>query len=94
VLQYKPWHFEALHLKLLIAFRRVNTGEVEDDSILWKAARQTLPPLNDGTNHRRRRAWVARAVQQAQAALEQAEENLMVMTHPTSDEDDDHSMWQ
>lgn len=71
VLKHKPWHFEALHLHLLNAILLDN-----QQSEIWDAARKTLPPLNERANHRRRRAWVKRAVTQARESFQKAEQEL------------------
>ena len=90
VLQHKPWHFEALHLNLLIALISHGANADGNKALLWRAARKTLPPLNYRTNHRRRRAWVKRAIEQARESLARAEQDLMdaastcVMEHETS----------
>ena len=81
VLQHKPWHFEALHLNLLNALIFHSADADGSKVLLWRAARKTLPPLNYRTNHRRRRAWVKRAMEQARESLAKAEQALMDATN-------------
>jgi hypothetical protein len=71
VLKHKPWYFEALHLHLLNAILLDN-----QQSEIWDAAPKTLLPLNERTNHRRRRTWVKRAVTQARESFQKAEQEL------------------
>jgi hypothetical protein len=80
VLQHKPWHFEALHLNLLNALIFYSANADANEALLWRAARKTLPPLNNRTNHRRRRAWVKQAMEQARESLVRAEQDLMDAT--------------
>jgi hypothetical protein len=71
VLRHKPWHFEAAHLALLLAFRE---GRQDD---VWRWAREQLPPLNPQKGNARRHRWVERAVLRARESLERAELELL-----------------
>lgn len=54
-LQVKPWHFETGQLLVALWLRQENLG------LAVRAAREFgLPELNDGKDHKRRRAWVAK----------------------------------
>jgi hypothetical protein len=80
-LAVKPWHFEVGHTLVLLALRRQEFGQA-----LHYRRSVCLPPLNEASNHRRRRAWVARAIQSAQQMMRramQAHEDLIMTTTPT-----------
>jgi DNA-directed RNA polymerase specialized sigma24 family protein len=62
----KPWHFEVAHTLVLNALRNGDRAA----AVQWQ--RQALPPLNPETNHRARRAWVERALKDAQESLDKA----------------------
>ena len=54
-LKVKPWHFETGQLLVALQLRQ------EDLVMAVRAAREYgLPELNDSTDHKRRRAWVAK----------------------------------
>ena len=64
VLQYKPWHFEAVQMQVLLSLA---SGD-RKSAIVW--ARRGLPSLS---HPNKRMAWVQRAVQEAQQRLEELE---------------------
>lgn len=66
-LAVKPWHFEAVHTQVLNALRE------KDIARAIRCQRKGLPPLNPRTNNRARKAWVKRAVQEAQESLNKAD---------------------
>jgi hypothetical protein len=66
-LAVKPWHFEVVHTHVLNALRDQDMAR----AIRWQ--RRALPPLNPGTKNKRRKAWVERALRDAQESLEKAE---------------------
>lgn len=68
VLEAKPWHFEVAHLLVALSLRQDQFA-----TALRTAREYSLPSLNDKTDHKRRRAWVARAMSKAQEILNQAE---------------------
>ena len=79
VLHVKPWHFGALSGIVMVALARNDRAMAR----YWAARRMpTLANNNDNTNtathgavqHPRRAAWVDHAVEQAQQALQRAEE--------------------
>ena len=65
-LAVKPWHFEVVHTCVLNALRSNDLGA----AVRWQ--RRALPGLNPTNNHKRRKAWVARAVKDAQNSLQKA----------------------
>jgi hypothetical protein len=82
VLAVKPWHFEVGHTLVLLALRRQDLGQA-----LHYRRSVCLPPLNEASNHRRRRAWVARAIQSAQQMMHramQAHEDLITTASTTT----------
>lgn len=85
VLRWKPWHFEAQHMNVLLALRRggVGAGVV--------AARNSLPPLRQ---HKRRRAWVEHAVRQAQSRLRDELERSEQSKHLVLLESAEGESWQ
>ena len=66
-LAVKPWHFEVVHTNVLNALRDQDLAA----AVRWQ--RQALPALNASTKNKRRKAWVARAVEDAQESLKKAE---------------------
>lgn len=66
-LAVKPWHFEVAHTRTLNALRNQDLA----GAVRWK--RKALPPLNPETNHRARKAWVQRALLDAQESMDKAE---------------------
>lgn len=66
-LAMKPWHFEALHSLVLNALRKEDIAT----AIRWQ--RLALPNLNPSTDNKARKAWVERALKDAQDSLEKAE---------------------
>lgn len=67
VLEAKPWHFEAGQLLVVMLLREGRYPEA-----LKVARSYSLPPLNENTNHRRRKAWVEEKLWQANEFLTQA----------------------
>lgn len=66
-LAVKPWHFEVVHTCVLNALRHGDLGA----AVRWQ--RRALPGLNASNNHKRRKAWVARSVEDAKESLKKAE---------------------
>lgn len=70
VLEHKPWHFEAAHLKLLHCL----TSSHPALPSRWSVARSiVLPPLNPRTNNKSRKQWVRRMVAEAKASMVRGE---------------------
>jgi hypothetical protein len=105
VLRLKPWHFEAQHLRVLLALQQQSSspggsGGTSSSSVTspraLRAARLSLPPLSQP---RRRRQWVELAVRQAKERLaqDQARSASMMSTMSLSAQDDGSSFsssWQ
>jgi hypothetical protein len=86
VLQVKPWHFEAIHLQ------RLNCLKLKSE-LLWRYARNALPPLNIDTNNAARQRWVENALKEAQKSFNEAEEQLhRPLGTPLVEEQE--NMWQ
>jgi hypothetical protein len=99
VLRLKPWHFEAQHLRVLLALQQQSLspdggGGTSSSSVIsapaLRAARSSLPPLSQP---RRRRQWVELAVRQAkerlaqdQARSEQQTASIMSMSSSVQDD--------
>lgn len=84
VLNEKPWHFEALHLQLLLALVMTKTngncarttGTIQRSALYW--ARKGLPPLH----HTKRRAiWISNAIEQAKGMLAHLEDDSYQIRH-------------
>lgn len=77
-LAVKPWHFEVVHTHVLNALRNQDLAQ----AVRWQ--RRALPPLNPDTNNKARKAWVKRALKDAQTSLGKAEMAAMEKKKPTA----------